>query len=100
MQDDSLLVNYDKLNSDGDLLIKKSQVIIENIESINKLVSQKWDSWKGSDSEAYVNGLKDLIKKINSYAQEVEKEGTYMQTMASKYSKAITNCAKELDANE
>ncbi len=100
MQDDNLLVNYDKLNSDGELLIKKSQVISENIESINKLISQKWDSWKGPDSEAYVNGLKDLIKKINGYAQEVEKEGTYMQTMASKYSNALTNCAKELDANE
>ena len=99
MQDDKLLVCYEKVASDGDILLSKGKVIDDNLVSINDLLTKKWDKWQGEDSDAFILSLQDFIKKIKAYSDTVQEVGGYLQAEAQKYNKALATCVKELDQN-
>ncbi len=100
MNDTSLYVNITELGNDGDLLVDKSSVINSNIDSINSLISRDWNSWLGSDSDEYVNSLKNFIQLLSQYSSELNKLGVFMKNVSNDYSTSINTCVRELNSNE
>lgn len=100
MNERDLVVKYKKLYSDGNLLVDSSKTILGNINNINNLLSKEWDSWLGSDSDAYVASLKETLGTLMNYSSEINNIGSYMCGVASAYESALLKGIGELDSYE
>ena len=89
MEDTNLFVNYETLNSDGEILINQSNVIQTNIADIKQLISNDWSSWIGEDNGEYVKSLKNFLQNLSYFNTELSRIGNFMQKMSSKYSSQV-----------
>jgi hypothetical protein len=100
MEDLNIYVEYDKLSSDGDVLVNQASIVETNVANISDLISKNWDTWLGTDSASYVQSLSSFLNKLSQFSGEISKIGSHMKDVGSDYSTAVSSCIKELDSNE